>query len=110
MKRTQLVALAAVVAVFAAWFLMRPGWVAPGAQRAHRDPGRDGELNLVDAAHVEHVAELRPHARIGFVSVGRSWSLSWAILATTAGSDSTQGIRCVRPMIFHIQRLGCACR
>ena len=32
MKRTQLVALAAVVAVFAAWFLMRPGWVAPGAQ------------------------------------------------------------------------------
>ncbi len=34
MKRTHLVALAAIVAVFASWFLMRPGGVDPGPQLA----------------------------------------------------------------------------
>ena len=32
MKRTHLVALAAILAVFASWFLMRPGGVNPGPQ------------------------------------------------------------------------------
>ena len=36
------------------------------AQLAHRHAGRHRELDFADAAHVEHVAKLRPHRRIGF--------------------------------------------
>jgi hypothetical protein len=67
--------------------------VAVVAQLADRDPGGHGELDLADAARVEHVAKLRPHGRIGFDDEGGDGA---EIITGAAGDKCTGTSQCKR--------------
>jgi hypothetical protein len=64
--------------------------VAGVAQLAHRHAGRDGELDFGDAAHVEHVAELRPHA--GLASTMRAEMVPRSITVGGAGARNRRNV------------------